>query len=116
MFSGVTSSARSPSHPKMMTRRAGGPPCCGAAGPPTSPSTTNDKAIKTMNPVVFMAVLVSEFEGGRSARRSTSPDDLDHRAPHGGSSPSPPRESYRHPRLLAEPGCDLPPTPHPAHI
>src|SRR5438309_498569 len=69
MFSGVTSSARNPSQTKMMTLRAAGPPCCGAAGPPASPSTTNDKAIRIMNLLIFMVVLVSEFAGERSIRR-----------------------------------------------
>src|SRR5438309_1390585 len=69
MFSGVTSSARNPSQTKMMTLRAAGPPCCGAAGPPASPSTTNDKAIRKMNLLIFMVVLVSEFAGERSIRR-----------------------------------------------
>src|SRR5512132_2312751 len=76
MFSGVTSSARSPSQTKMMTLRAAAPPGCGAAGPPPSPSTTHDKAIKKMNLLIFMVVLVSEFEGGpRGARHR--PDDLE---------------------------------------
>src|SRR5439155_291247 len=75
MFSGVTSSARSPSQTKMMTLRAGGPPCCGAAGPPASPSTTNDKA--KMNLLIFMVVLVSEFACGRSPRRSRKGKDCE---------------------------------------
>src|SRR5439155_17716822 len=90
MFSGVTSSARSPSHTKMMTLRAAGPPGCGAAGPPPSPSTTHDKAIKKMNLIIFMVVLVSEFEGG----------------PRG--------KSCRHRRVLAEHAGDLPPAIDPA--
>src|SRR2546421_6371056 len=57
MFSGVTSSARSPSHTKMMTLRAAGPPGCGAAGPPPSPSTTHDKAIKKMDLLIFMVAI-----------------------------------------------------------
>src|SRR6266487_4870711 len=76
MFSGVTSSARSPSQTKMMTLRAAGPPGCGAAGPPPSPGTTHDKAMKKMNLLIFMVVLVSEFEGGpRGARHRL--DDLE---------------------------------------
>src|SRR5713101_4216853 len=47
MFSGVTSSARSPSQTKMMTRRAVDPAsCCATPRPPRGPSTTNDKALK----------------------------------------------------------------------
>src|SRR6266446_5529557 len=53
MFSGVTSSARSPSHTKMMTLRGAHPPCCGVAGPPPSARTTNDKTIRTMNLFAF---------------------------------------------------------------
>src|SRR6266851_6475158 len=53
MFSGVTSSARSPSHTKMMTLRGADPPCCGVAGPPPSARTTNDKTIRTMNLFAF---------------------------------------------------------------
>src|SRR5438552_3106425 len=73
MFSGVTSSARSPSHTKMMTLRAAGPPGCGAAGAPASPSTTNDKALEKMSRPIFMAVLVSSLQGGHSPRRAIRP-------------------------------------------
>src|SRR5437867_2065807 len=69
MVAGATSSARSPSHTKMMTLRGADPLCCGVAGPPSSPSTTNDRAMKKMSLFVFMVVLVSEFEGGRSQCR-----------------------------------------------
>src|SRR6266851_4553993 len=53
MFSGVASSARSPSHTKMMTLRGADPPCCGVTGPPPSARTTNDKTIRTMNLFAF---------------------------------------------------------------
>src|SRR6266550_2359017 len=90
MFSGVTSSARSPSQTKMMTLRAAGPPCCGAAGPPASASTTDTKTIKET-------------------------DALDHRAPHRESSapmpaslrPVPQRAQRVHPRLLLQLHADL---------
>src|SRR5437867_6661825 len=65
MFSGVISSARSPSHTKMMTLRGVGPPGCGVAASRPNPSTTSDKMIRKMNLFIFMGDLVS-FEGGRS--------------------------------------------------
>src|SRR6266542_4204022 len=57
MVSGVTSSARRPSHTKMMTLRGADPPCCGVAGPPPSPSTTNDTVIRRTSLFIFMVVL-----------------------------------------------------------
>src|SRR4029450_3444333 len=97
MFSGVTSSARSPSHTKMMTLRADGLPCWGAAGSLTSPSTTNDEA--RMNLLIFMVGLVSEMTGAASRDPSPSRREragvrviqtvaLDRTPPHPALSPS----------------------------
>src|SRR5229473_2362263 len=62
MFSGVTSSVRSPSQTKMMTLRAAdAASCCDAPRPPPSPSTKNDKVLKKIDILIFMDVLVSQL-------------------------------------------------------
>src|SRR5438445_648405 len=71
MLSGVTSSARSPSQTKMMTRRAVDPAsCCCAPRPPPGPSTRNDKALKKRSVLIFMVVLV---DGGNMRRARVMP-------------------------------------------
>src|SRR5437762_219405 len=114
MFSGVISSARSPSHTKMMTLRGVGPSGCGVAASRPNPSTTSDKMIRKMNLFIFMGDLVS-FEGGRSPAAllivqmtSTTAD------PHRGSSPSRPLVIMLRPTCLAEHGGDLLPAVDPA--
>src|SRR5438128_11809063 len=71
MFSGVTSSARSPSRTKMMIRRAVDPAsCCGAARLLPDPNTKSDKALKQNRSIlvfIFMVVLVSQLCAGAVA-------------------------------------------------
>src|SRR5438105_4828586 len=68
MFSGVTSSARSPSQTKMMIRRAVEPAsCCGAARLLPDPNTKSDKALKQNRRIlvfIFMVVLDSQLCAG----------------------------------------------------
>src|SRR5450432_96902 len=69
MFSGVTSSVRSPSHTKMMTLRAADPAsCCGAPRSPPDPSTRNGKPLKKTRFLIFMVVLVSQLRKLLNAR------------------------------------------------